>query len=129
MDYISDLIHSFKAKYQDPFFIIAGDWNRADTYIALEDFVGIVPVLTPPTRGDETLDIIFINMSSSVVETDVAPPLIPDSGRPGRPSDHNVVIIKFKLPRCRKFKWLRYSYRKYTECGDAALGEWIMGHD
>ena len=55
------------------------------------------------------------------------PPLIPDQGRPGRPSDHNLVVVGFELER--KKKWMKYSYRKYTEDGDAAFGEWIVGHN
>ena len=50
LEYTNDLIHSFKAKYQDPFFIIASDWNRADPDIAFDDFVNITPVPMPPTR-------------------------------------------------------------------------------
>ena len=55
-------------------------------------------------------------------------PLVPDAGGPGRPSDHNVIHIVFDLPRKKKFKWLKYSYRKYTKEGDAAFGEWIMSY-
>ena len=52
-----------------------------------------------------------------------------NQGRPGRPSDHNVVLIKMVLPRNRKFKWLKYSYQKYTPDGDVAFGVWILEHD
>ena len=97
--------------------------------VAFEEFVCVSSIPTPPTRGDEVLDIVFTSMASSVVETEVFPPLIPDSGRPGRPSDHNVVLVRFELPRNRKFRWMRYSYRKYTEGGDVPFGEWITGHD
>ena len=123
------MIHSYKARYKDLHFIVASDWNRADTNIALDDFPSLTAVLTPPTRGDDVLDIIFTNMHHAIVETEVTPPLLPDMGRPGRPSDHNVIVVKYLLPRNRKFKWFRYSYRKYTLEGDAAFGDWILDHD
>ena len=63
----------------------------------------------------------FSNVSSSIVEAEV--------GRPSRPSDHNVIAVKFELPRNRKFKWMKYSYRKYTEAGAEAFGDWISSHN
>ena len=74
LEYVNDMIHSFKARYSDPFFIVAGDWNKADTEIAFDDFQSIQEVLTPPTRGDENLDIVFMNMSRSVKSVEVCPP-------------------------------------------------------
>ena len=97
--------------------------------MAFGDFVNLTAIPTPPTRGDEILDIVFTNMSGAVVETEVCPPLVPNAGGPGRPSDHNIVVIKFQLPRTRNFRWMRYSYRKYTKEGDIAFGEWIASHD
>ena len=73
LEYINDLIHSCKSRYQDPHILVAGDWNRADTDIALCDFPSICRVPTPPTRGDEVLDI--INMNYAVTETEICPPL------------------------------------------------------
>ena len=99
LEYMNDLLHSFKAKYRDPHIIVAGDWNRANTDVALEDFRAINAIPTPPTRGDEVLDIIFTNMRQSVEAVYVSPPLIPDAGGPGRPSDHNIVTVTFNLPR------------------------------
>ena len=66
-------------------------------------------------------------MTSAVIETGV-PPLVPDAGRPDRPSDHNIVVFKAELSRNRKFEWMRYSYRKHTPEGDVAFGEWILDH-
>ena len=129
LEYINDMIHSYKAKYQDPYIILAGDWNRADTDIAVGDFPGLLAVPTPPTRGDETLDITFTNFGNSIVEAEVCPPLLPDLGRQGRPLDHNVILIQVQLPKSRKFRWMKYSYRKYTPEGDAAFGQWIVNHD
>ena len=56
------------------------------------------------------------------------PPLVQNAGGPGRPSDHNVLHISFNLPKNKKFKGLKYSYRKYTEKGDVAFGEWISSY-
>ena len=65
LEYFNDLLHSHKAKYRDPHIIVAGDWNKANTGIALDDFLSVREVPTPPTRGDEFLDLIFTNMSQS----------------------------------------------------------------
>ena len=80
--------------------------ERAAACVFMRDFLkasnhfqSIQEVLTPPTRGDENLDIVFTNMSRSVTSVEVCPPLIPDQGRPGRPSDHNLVVVGFELER------------------------------
>ena len=67
-------------------------------------------------------------MGRSITEVQVFPPLIPNAGGPGRPSDHNIVFVGFELVRKRNFKWMRYSYLKYTKEGDAAFGQWIIDH-
>ena len=85
LEKINDLVHLFKSKNSDPIIIVAGDWNQADTGIAFDDFDNISPIPSPPTQGDEVLDIIFTNAPRSVIEIEVCPPLIPNSGRPGRP--------------------------------------------
>ena len=108
---------------------MAGDWNKSNTSIVFDDFQNLREVETPPTRGDEVLDIIFTNMHGMIVEEEICPPLVPNSGQPGRPSDHNIVVITVYLPRSRNFKWLLYSYRIYTEAGDKEFGKWIKGHD
>ena len=77
------MIHLFKSKYVDPVIIMAGDWNRADTNIALEDFPSIVQIMSAPTRGDELLDITFTNVPSAVTLVEVCMPLVPDAGGPG----------------------------------------------
>ena len=59
LEYLSDLIHHFKSKYKDLHIVVAGDWNRADTSIALEDFPSLTAVPTPPTCEDDILDIVY----------------------------------------------------------------------
>ena len=48
LQYINDLLHLFKSKYQDPHIIVAGDWNRGDTSIFHEDFSNLNVIDTPP---------------------------------------------------------------------------------
>ena len=55
LEYVNDLLNSFKAMYHDPFIIAAKDLNLAEPDIAFEDFVGFCAVPTPPTRGDEEM--------------------------------------------------------------------------
>ena len=74
LEYINDLLNAFKSRYKDLHIVVAGDWNQSDTDIALEDFPSIYAVPTPPTRGDEVLDIVFTNMHHSLVESEVCPP-------------------------------------------------------
>ena len=51
LQHLNDLLHSFKAKYRDPYIIVTGDWNKADTSIALDDFPSLQAVLTPLHEG------------------------------------------------------------------------------
>ena len=76
---------------------ITDDWNQADTYIAFGDFVTSIP----PTRGDELLNIIFMNDMRLVADVLVCPPLGPYLGKLGRPSDHNIVHISLDLSQLK----------------------------
>ena len=66
LEEVNDMIHQFKSRYNDPIILVSGDWNCADPGIALNDFESIVEVESPPTRGDECLDVIFSNISRSL---------------------------------------------------------------
>ena len=51
LEYVYDLVYLFKARYRDPYIIVAGDWDKADTDIAFQDFPFLQEIQTPHTRG------------------------------------------------------------------------------
>ena len=48
-----------RKRYNKPYGIVAGDFNRRNARRAVSDFPDIKPILTPPTRGHAVLDIVL----------------------------------------------------------------------
>ena len=75
LQYISSILTTLSIPSKGSTTILSFSWpgtGQAETSIAFDDFPSIQAVPTPPTRGDEVLDILFTNMSRSVVNTDVS---------------------------------------------------------
>ena len=49
--FLCDAILTLKNKYNDPYTIVAGDFNRRNLSEAIKDYPDIKPIKTPPTRG------------------------------------------------------------------------------
>ena len=95
--FLCDAILTLKNKYNDPYVIIAGDFNRRNLSEAIKDYPEIKPIKTSPTRGLEVLDIIATNMNEEGVTT-------PISAQDGTESDHKTVYSRFRMPRVPTYK-------------------------
>ena len=69
--------------------IICGDRNHIEipTFLALDP--ALDQIVTEPTYGNKTLDIICTNLASYYNPADILPPLSPDNPLLAAPSDHN----------------------------------------
>ena len=92
-----------KAMIKDPVFIIAGDFNHRD--IAGE--VGLVEQITQvpsgPTRGPNTIDLVFTNTPRNIKECITLPPLETNNGNR---SDHKCVYVAAEYKSQRKYEWV-----------------------
>ena len=62
---IADLVRNYKTKYQAPYIIVDGDFNYRTIEDELREFRDLKLVKTPPTRGNNTLDLVFPNFKTS----------------------------------------------------------------
>ena len=127
MSFLVDALLEFKTRYKDPFICIAGDFNNYSIQSYLDDYPDLSLLKTGPTRGNKTLDLIYTNFPSQIVESGTIEPLENDLG--GNPSDHMVVYCTAELKRYEAYEWITYSYIKQAEEGNAKFKTWIMSQD
>ena len=118
LDTITDSVRRFKAKYNSPYFVIAGDFNKRKVAAELREFTDIKLVKTGPTRGKNALDLIFTNFPNFIKECGTLPALFNSEGVV---SDHLAVHLYAKMPRVPEYTIEKYSYIKQTDEGDAKL--------
>ena len=103
---MNDAIIHIKNKYNDPFIIVRGDFNKTDIKRALSDHSDITQILTEPTRGTSVLDIIATNFNDLVVDSGVTEPIQSEAGVP---SDHLTGYASFKMSRVPDYRVEEYS--------------------
>ena len=126
LSYVCDVILAQKAKYNDPYVILAGDFNRRDVNQATRDFPDMKIVKTPPTRGRATLDIISTNLIAGLKDAGVTAPI---QSVDGVPSDHKTVYATFHMPRVPQYKIVKYSYIRKNEESLAKFDSWLTEQD
>lgn len=73
--YINDVILAIKNKYESPYILIGGDFNKRSVSEATRDFPEIKQIVTGATRGDNVLDIMTCNFSGSLVDCGTSNPI------------------------------------------------------
>ena len=126
IQYISDIILDMKTRHQDPLIVVAGDFNQWEVGEALAEYSDIVEVLTPATRGDRSIDKIFLNWHDDVTESGCLPPLstVVLEGL-GAVSDHRIQFALSRLPRKEPVRWETFTHRPFTDAGSGAFLEEI----
>ena len=119
---VNDAVTHVKQKYNDPYIMLAGDFNRKDIQAALRDHVDIKPIVTGPTRGDSVLDIIATNMNDQLKEAGTTTAI---KSEEGVYSDHLTVFATFRMPRVPDYRVEQYSYFHYTQEGNKRFGNWL----
>ena len=87
MNTLNDEISRAKIELHDPLILVGGDFNKKPYVDTFDDFSDIQLLPTGPTRGTETLDLVFTNIPQS--QAHIKPPLESDDG--SLKSDHSTV--------------------------------------
>ena len=112
METLTDLISEARAKTENPWVIVAGDWNRYDTTLITAMYPDIIMKNTEPTRGRALLDYSFANF-----DIEKAVVSFPVESETGTTSDHAVVNFECLLERPANFTWETHEYLQITEEG------------
>ena len=78
--YINDCITLLLNRYDEPYLVLAGDFNRRDIGRAAGNFPLIKTIQTPPTRGSAVLDIMATNMNDLLIDSGVTDPITTEEG-------------------------------------------------
>ena len=113
-------------RYDEPYVVIAGDFNRRDISRATGNFPLIRTIATPPTRGNAILDIVATNMSDMLVDSGTTAPITTPEGVP---SDHRTVFFSFRMPRVPQYRIERYTYHRITPEGSAKFDSWLRPYE
>ena len=122
LDNLGNIVRQFKVKYKTLYFIIAGDFNQRKVEEELREFSDIRKVVTPPTRGRNTLDIVFTNFPEYITEAGVTDPLFSEEGTQ---SDHKTVYVRPKIPRVPQYTKQVYEYVQRTKEGDEQMRTYL----
>ena len=118
----NDAILALKSKYEDPYIVVGGDFNRRDFKAATSEFPDIKAVDTEPTRGTAVLDILGSNMNELLIDKGTADPI---QSEEGTPTDHNTVFCQFRMQRVPSYTVESYSYYHLTQEGHSKFGAWL----
>ena len=131
LTYIEDVIIEIKRKYSDPYLVIGGDFNQWRVSRVMDNFADIREVDVGNTRGNRSIDKIFINMSRSVVESGTLLPLETEGQDEAmrRRSDHKLTYCRLLLEKKKAFRWEVYKYRRFNDSAVARFWEWIVMYD
>ena len=126
-DYVNDAILALKSKYENPYLIVGGDFNRRSFAAATAEAPEIKPILTGPTHGNATLDILTSNVNHMLVDQGTVRPVYT---RGGEESDHMTVFAQIRMPKeVPSYAVEKYSYFHLTEEGDQEFGRWLEKQD
>ena len=122
--YMNDCILKIKSKYRydDPYIICGGDFNRRDFRTSVAEYPEIKPVLTEPTRGNVVLDILASNFNESLTDSGVTESI---SNADGVRMDHLTVFASYRMPCVPSYSIQEYTYRHLTEEGHLRFGDWL----
>ena len=130
IDYLEDLVVELKRRFQDPYIIIAGDFNQWEVENGLANFADIKEIKVGCTRGNREIDRVFTNISRSVTESGTVDPLETEEAESGvRRSDHRIVYCKCEVARRETYKWETYTYRHMGDESRKRFREWVVLHD
>ena len=114
-------IASVKVSIKEPILVVCGDFNRRDVIEGIGDAETFSQVVTGPTRGAGTLDIVYTNAGRFVEGAMVLPPL--ETGG-GVRSDHRCVCASMRFPPQMKFQWVvKYTRRRSRRADEAFCRE------
>ena len=94
--YTNDAVLKIKSKYDDPYIVYGGDFNRRNFRASVVDYPDIREIHTQATRGNAVLDIIASNMNDTLIDCGVSEAIVTEEGVE---TDHLTVFATFRMPR------------------------------
>ena len=122
LSYTNDVLLAVKSKYDVPYIVYGGDFNRRDFDLSTCEHPEIKAINVGPTRAGAVLDILATNFNESLSESGTVEPIW---SQERVRSDHRTVLVSHKMPRVPEYKIEEYSYRHLTEEGFTKFGEWL----
>ena len=119
-------IGAVKMALDNPIIIVCGDMNGKRVHEAFDIDGDISLVPTGPTRGANTLDLVYSNVQEAVKLSEVVCPL---ETVQGVPSDHACVMIELEFPQSKDFTWIRKTTRKRSDSADRRFGDEMRDTD
>ena len=118
-DHIVEMVDLIRARYDNPAFIIMGDFNDLDTDPICQHTL-LSQVVTNPTRGSAVLDKILTDLSEHYFEPTISAPVAS--------SDHSLVHF---CPRntVPPIKSSKFSFRPFRDSAVHSFGQWITEMD
>lgn len=112
--------------YRNPLVVVGGDFNRRDFGPTLAEVDDLELVVTGPTRGTGTIDLVYVNLPEAVKENLVLPPLWANGGAD---SDHRCVYLAAELKDERKFDWVVRMRRTRNQARETAFAKEMKERD
>ena len=119
-------IGALRKTHKNPIILVTGDFNHRDFNSALNEVGEFTSLITEPTRGGNTFDLIFTNTPVAHSETLVLPPLQTDTGAL---SDHKCVFTEASFPPDRGYQWVTQMRRTRDESRERAFAAELAGWD
>ena len=116
VDFLADTISIMKRRFQNPYIVLAGDFNQWKGEEAVADHADFKEVLVGLTRGKR-----------SVCEAETLAPLETEEDKEGdcRRSDHRVGYVVAELERRAAFTWQNYTYHHYDAESEEEFKKWV----
>ena len=96
LEFIENVLIELKRRYNDPYLVVAGDFNQWRVEDYLDSFPDMSEIGVGPARGSKAIDRIFSNVGRSLVESGTALPLeTAGEGEDYRKSDHLIAYGRF----------------------------------
>ena len=116
LDHLNKVILHIKQSHQDPYLLLAGDFNQWNVEQAIQDYDELVEIDTPPTRDNRRIDRIFTNWNEDITDFRCVPPLETEGTAESRSqSDHNIQYACARLTKKEPIKWEIFTHRPYRE--------------
>ena len=112
---MNDCVLALKNKYNEPYIVLGGDFNRRNLQEATREYPDIKPVTTGPTRGLSTLDIIASNFNESIIDCGTLDSIFNEEDVA---SDHKTVFCRHRMPRVPTYSVQKYSYYHFDDAGN-----------
>ena len=126
LSYTNDVVLALKNKYENPYIVMGGDFNKRDFKAAVQEHPEIKPIKTGPTRNNAVLDILGTNFNELLLDSGTVDPIW---SQEGVESDHRTLFNKFRMPRVPSYTVQNYSYFHQTEESHKKMGQWLRTVD